>query len=478
MEGDENLEPIQTAYDEVQYPSALYRTTHPEHLAAIARLHGLAAADPRHARVLEIAGGDGFNVLAMAVALPDAQFVNFDLAPTAVARGQALVAASGLANARIEVGDVVEAADTMEGTFDYVIAHGLYAWVPPTVQEATMRLIDRVLAPEGVAYISYNALPGCHLRKAIRDMLLFELEGIADRDDRLRHAAVILEDFGRDRPDDSLSQAALRKTARLMRQKDLHTLFHDELGDIYDPKELRQIVAEAAAHNLAYLTESQPGGLFHGLPGRAIDDVTVVREAQLADYRDLSFFHQSLFVRPGRDPLRVPDDALLCSLLAGVPAGLRRTGPTTFHVGEGEFEVDDAALADFLEMVVRHAPVRVPLARFAQSPQHCEAILQLVNRGIVELHSLPFPGAVEPGDRPSANCLLRAMIERGETRLSTLDHRSIDIVEQGPRWFLSLLDGSRDRDELAARWQASEHASQIDVDTALRQLARAGLLSA
>jgi alkylhydroperoxidase family enzyme len=70
------------------------------------------------------------------------------------------------------------------------------------------------------------------------------------------------------------------------------------------------------------------------------------------------------------------------------------------------------------------------------------------------------------------------MIERGETRLATLDHRSIDIVEQGPRWFLTLLDGSRDRAELAAQWQATEHAERLDVDTALRQLARAGLLSA
>ncbi|MFC0206650.1 methyltransferase domain-containing protein [Novosphingobium soli] len=472
------MERTATAYDDVQYPSALYRTTHPEHLAAMARLHGLDAADPRRARVLEIAGGDGLNVLAMAAAFPEARFVNIDLAPTAIARGQALAQASGLANARIEVADVVCAAESFAGEFDYVIAHGLYAWVPPAVQQATLRLIDRVLAPEGVAYLSYNALPGGYLRMAVRDMLLAELGGIADAEERIRHALVILDDYGRPREDDSLAQAALRKTARLIADKDVHTLFHDELGTVYDPKSLQQVVAEAGAHNLAYLGESQPGGLFHGLPGEPLDDRALVRRAQLADHRDLCFFHQSLFVRPGRQPLRVPDWRIVGSLLAGVPSGIKRVGRSAFTMGESEFEVGDDELADFLEQLVVHAPARLPLARFAGSAAHGEAILRLVDRGIVELHSLPFPGVLEPGERPLANPLLRAMIAAGETRLFTLDHRAIAISEEGPRWFLSLLDGSRDRAELAREWQACGLAAPIDVDAALRQLARAGLLSA
>lgn len=473
------MDQARTAYDEVQYPSALYRTTHPEHLAAMARLHGLDAADPRRARTLEIAGGDGFNVMAMAATLPDAQFFNFDLAPSAIAQGQALAAASDLANVRIEVGDVVEAADTLEGEFDYVIVHGLYAWVPQIVQEATLRLIDRVLAPHGVAYLSYNALPGGYLRMAVRDMLLCEVGAITDNDERLRTAIVVLEDYAKPREGDSLAEAALRNTARLIARKNAHTLFHDELGAIYDPKSLSQVVTEAARHNLAYLTESQPGGLFHGLPGEALDDAAVVRRAQLADYtNDLSFFHQSLFIRPGRAPARVPDPALLGALLAGAPSTLRRVAETRFTVGDGEFEIDDAVLADFLENLVRFAPARLPLAQFADSALYCSALLQLVNRGIVELHSLPFPGALEPGEHPLANGLLRAMLDRGDTHLFTLDHRVVAITDEGPRKFLALLDGSRDRAALAQAWEAAGMTAQVPVETALSQLARAGMLSA
>ncbi|WP_232496145.1 class I SAM-dependent methyltransferase [Novosphingobium kaempferiae] len=471
------MESSRTAYDDVQYPSALYRTTHPEHLAAIARLHGLDAADPRNARVLEIAGGDGLNVLAMAAALPDARFVNIDLAPSAVARGQALAQASGLSNTRIEVADVVAAADTFAGQFDYVIAHGLYAWVPPAVQRATLRLIDRVLAPDGIAYISYNAMPGGYLRIALRDMLLHELGESTDDAERTRRAIAILEDFGRARDGDTTEQAAMRHMARRTAAKNSHFLFHDELGPVYDPKSLSQIAVEASAHNLAYLTESQPGGVFHGMPGEPLDDAAVVHRAQIADYRDLCFFHQSLFIRPGRLPLRVPNWRVFEALLAGVPNGLERTGATQFKVFSSEFEVGDALLAEFLDHLIRQAPARLSLACFAQSPVHGEAILRLVDRGIIELHSLPFPGTLSPGERPRANPLLRTLVAQGETKLFTLDHRSIAIDEEAPRLFLSLLDGSRDRDALARDWAETGGADQTDVATALRQFARAGMLS-
>ena len=68
------------AYDVMAYPSGVFATTHPDHLATIARLHGLNPPPPETARVLEIGGGDGMNLIAMAAAYPDARFRSFDLA--------------------------------------------------------------------------------------------------------------------------------------------------------------------------------------------------------------------------------------------------------------------------------------------------------------------------------------------------------------------------------------------------------------
>jgi len=471
------LEDRATNYDKVLYPSALYRTSSHEHLAAIARLHGVDAVDPRRARVLEIAGGDGLNLLAMGAAFPGAQFLSFDLAASAVEQGQALLAASGLDNVRIETGDIVEAAGSMDEPFDYVIAHGLYAWVPPHVQQATLRLIDRVLSPHGIAYLSYNALPGGHLRMALRDLLLFELDGLTDPDARLDRAEEVLAGFGRARDDDSFSQAALRRAARLMLDKDRHTLFHDELGPVYDPKSLQMMVTEAEAHHLAYLTEAQPGGFFHGFPGDDVDDRETVRRAQRRDYEEVCFFHQSLFVRPGRHPLRVPDPARLGALLAGVPPSLHRTGESEFAVGAGSFEVTDRTLADFLEKLVKLAPARLPLADLAASPDHAAALFQLIDRGIVEPHSLPYPGALEAGERPRVNPLARALIAQGAPALVTMDHRAVALAEEAPRRLLALVDGTRTVAELAAAAAGIDLPPGLDMAAVLRQFARSGLLA-
>ncbi len=43
---------------------------------------------------------------------------------------------------------------------DYVIAHGILSWINFEVRHALFRMVDRSLTPGGLAYFSYNALPG------------------------------------------------------------------------------------------------------------------------------------------------------------------------------------------------------------------------------------------------------------------------------------------------------------------------------
>ena len=216
---DSRAEP--NMYDTVAFPSMATPASHPDHLAAIARLHGLSPPPVETARVLDIGGGDGINALAMAEALPDARFLSIDLAARPVARGQAIAAAAGIANVRIEVADILDAARSLDEPFDYVIAHGVYAWTPAPVRDAMMALIGRVLTADGVGYVSYNALPGGHLRRMVREMTLHELEGVTDPAERYARAQHFLGAFAAPRDDDPPPLAALRtiaaKTAASMR---------------------------------------------------------------------------------------------------------------------------------------------------------------------------------------------------------------------------------------------------------------------
>src|SRR6188472_2473088 len=137
------------AYDAVRYSNFPYAQTHPDRLATVAILHGLQPPDPFNARVLEIGCGAGGNLLAMAAATPGIQAVGLDLARAPVEAGRAAAAAIPLTNIEFHQGDVRELTNGRLGEFDYIVAHGLYSWIPPDAQDALLAAIGACLAPTG-----------------------------------------------------------------------------------------------------------------------------------------------------------------------------------------------------------------------------------------------------------------------------------------------------------------------------------------
>ena len=153
-----------TSYDTVAYPSYPLRQAHPDLLATIATLHGLNPARPSRCRVLELGGGDGANLIPLAYAFPESAFLGIDLAPTPVQSGRNCIAELGLTNLELRCDDVMNLPADL-GRFDYIIAHGLYSWVPSTVRDHIMSIAHDHLAPHGVLYVSFNVYPGCHIRR-------------------------------------------------------------------------------------------------------------------------------------------------------------------------------------------------------------------------------------------------------------------------------------------------------------------------
>ena len=90
----------ETAYDSVPYPGHVHTHSHPNRIAAIARLFGIDAPPVSTARVLEIGCGDGGNVISIAYTLPRSQCVGVDLAATAIERGRQHVRALALQELR------------------------------------------------------------------------------------------------------------------------------------------------------------------------------------------------------------------------------------------------------------------------------------------------------------------------------------------------------------------------------------------
>src|SRR5207247_7326990 len=129
---------------------------------------GVKTAPLECCRVLEIGCASGGNLLPMAEALPEASFLGIDLSERQINEGQQAIAALGLGNVELRHLNVLEIGPDF-GLFDYIVCHGVYSWVPPVARDKILEVCRKNLAPNGVAYVSYNTLPGWHMRGMIRD---------------------------------------------------------------------------------------------------------------------------------------------------------------------------------------------------------------------------------------------------------------------------------------------------------------------
>ncbi len=441
-----------TPYDRVAYPTTVFAQTHPERLAVLARLAGLDAVPPERSRILEIGGGNCVNLLSMAAMWPECEAHGFDLSSSAIARGIEIAQASGLSNVTLAVEDICEAHHRYAaGSFDYVIAHGVYAWVPDHVREATMRLIGHVLSDNGVAFVSYNAMPGGHIRLIMREMLLDAIGEIDDPEQRIAAVRDFLETYARPQPDDEPLAKTLRQQAESMLKRPDSVLFHDELGPCFNPQRLLDVAGEAHACGLTFLTDAGRNRLLDGfLPdGSAVpDDLddAVLRAASRDDYANLRYFRQSLFVKGA------PDRTINATRIGDmwISTKLARQADGTFVHGGDTITIAHQPLADAIEQVAALHPQRVPLSAVTDDPEHLRLIVQLFAEWYVKLHPGPAPFPAAPCARPEASPLVRGMLEMGETMLCTLDHGVLKIEQPEMRALLMAADGQRSVAEIAA----------------------------
>ena len=518
-----------TLYDDVRYPSTTFPQTHPDRLAVLASLHGLNPAPVERCRVLEVGCGDGSNLIPMAFGLPESEFVGIDLAQTAIDRGRETIEALGLRNVALRHQDLRAFAQgtAQEAPFDYVIAHGVYSWVPDDVREALLELYRCRLAPHGVAYVSYNAYPGSRVRDMVREMLLYHVAGTEDSQTVMGRAQGLARLLADAMPATE-SLASIRDELRAVAARDPAVVFHDELSPVNQPYYFYELVDRVGAHGLRYLaeadfTEMTPRGFSPAIVEilQAVEQERgrVARE-QYLDFLKARRFRQTLLCHADAGPDRgpEPDDVRRFSVASPIrPASATpdlRSGVVEEFQGptRGALKLDlPIAKAALVELGVVW-PRRVPFAELCdaatarladaglsgeqgddQTAVLATVLFEAFAAGVVQLHAYLPALALEPGERPTASPLARLAIERDEALpIPTLLHTHLQVDDPLARQTIRLLDGTRDRAALVAglrRWvseqteagastSASPHVT-IDaaaLDEKLRDLARLGLL--
>lgn len=245
-----------TSYDEIPYDSQPVPRTHPEHLAVVSKLFGLESTAPNKCRLLELGCANGRNLFGLATALPESYFVGIDLSNVQISEGQMIRETTELNNLKLEQLSILE-IDKNFGTFDYIICHGIFSWVPHEVQNKILEICSNNLAENGVAFISYNTYPGWHIRGTIRDIMLYEAERFDKPSEKIlaarRTANFLAETITGIDSYEATFKAELDKIRRL---PDWY-MFHDLLEEHNEPVYFHEFMDRAGSNSLQYLCDAE-----------------------------------------------------------------------------------------------------------------------------------------------------------------------------------------------------------------------------
>lgn len=497
--------PLENSYDVVPYPSGAFPQTHPSRLAGMARIFGLAAASPAGARVLELGCGDGSNLLPLAEQLPGATFLGIDSSQVAIAGGQKTLEKAGLKNVELRHASILDFA-TSEGKFDYIIAHGVFSWVPEPVREKLLGICAEHLTENGVAYVSYNALPGWNMRRGLRDMMLYHTRGYNDPAKRVQQSRALLAFLTESVPTENNAYGLLLKSElEMMKGMPDNYLLHDILGEENTPFYFHEFVGRAAKHGLQYLGEPSLAEMLSiNFPEKVNQTLKqlnnqLVAQEQYMDFLRNRSFRQTLLCRSNVALNRAVSPALL-SQMAFRSALVRATGPVELIPGVSvgfitaagvQLNSTDAFVKAMLQTLAETKGVSViayrdllESARARSRPFLGEApadrdqidevtlqtnLMNLLARGFIELYAEPVAVRTDVPEKPAVSALAR--YQAMNTRMMTNRiHHSVP-ADAASRYVIAACDGTRNRDEVTAELVARVVEGKLQVNEAGAEVA-------
>jgi methyltransferase-like protein len=463
----------ETSYDLVPYESRPYRQAHPDRLATVAKLFGASPPSPERCRVLELGCASGGNLVPMAVELLASTFLGLDASARQVDNGRRTIEAVGLSNVELRHANILETQDL--GLFDYVICHGVFSWVPAPVRERILEICAQNLAPEGVAYVSYNTYPGWHFRGMVREMMRYHAARFEDPPTRVRQAAALLDFLAssvaaKDGPYGQL----LNEELELLRRVSASYLFHEHLEDTNEPLYFHDFMERAASRGLQYLGEAEVSTMAaYRVPEEVLETLRRISSDQIQAEQYLDFlrnrtFRQTLLCHARVELDRSIDPGRLAGMHVAAPVHSDHTGghPDDVAVFRGsrkeELSTRDPLLKAALELLEATWPATVPYPELVERSRDLAAsssptdgsslgaqLLRLyLSGGPVELHVVAPMFVREVSDRPRASPLARYQALQGDV-VTNLRHEPVQLSDV-ERFTIRLLDGSLDRAAIAA----------------------------
>lgn len=483
-------------YDQVDYPCYPFSQTHPDRMATIATLMGMQPASVEQCRVLELGCGTGANLYPMAEAFPNSEFVGIDLAAAPIEAGQCAVAELGFKNLHLHRADIMQVNETL-GKFDYIIAHGVYSWIPPPVREQLLKVCRQHLNEQGVAYISYNAYPGHYLRQLPRDMMRMHTRSINEPMEKVTQGLALLQlilkrfETKENAQADLFGHLIANNLDELQGYRHREGIYHDILAEENTAFYFYQFAQQAAQQGLQYLSEAdfceiQP--MYFPEEVQAVlnqfGEEHLILKEQYMDYLKCRIFRQTLVCRSEVKLDRKPQPQLIRNMFFSAP-GLKNLGEINLAAGAiEEFKVTERtklqtdfppAKAVLLELatirprtvsyeeLITCASRRLhPDKIFSAEEQNtiCEILYSAYCADVIELRTVDLKIAAQVGSHPKTTTLARWQAARQDI-ISNLLHASVDVEAPLTLRLLRLLDGERDEAQLLNELVTSPEAREL-----------------
>ncbi len=490
IDANAGIDPHAQRYDEVPYPNLVHGRTHPRTTGAIAALFGITPPDPSTARVLDLGCAAGMNILAMAADTPTARFLGVDISEAQIAMGNHMATELGLDNIAFRCGSFADLGDLADASFDYIICHGVFSWVAPPLRDVILTLVSRLLAPAGLAFVSYNTYPGWHFGNIVRDLMLREMDPDAPPLERVHSARKTLERHLDAAEDKSLRRALLMAERETLVDHSDSYLFHEYLTPEHHPLWFKDFAALARQHGLAYVADALPGivlpstqdgrlaVLLDALPEHDRQDP--IAQQQAIDEHLNNRFRRSILVKQPASPTLTLDPNLLSRLHVRLPREhiliREHGGPLSVRDRRSRLiPIHLPAAAEALEALRTASPASVPMTTLCDPSDPANrpllgTLVGLVFAEVLDVTLTPVRCATTLPSHPAVPRINRFQARRGDPIASRLFVS--EIVGELGAMLISRLDGSRCFDELVSELGVSRER----IDTMLKTFVERAIL--
>ena len=466
-----NINELKDSYDSFLYVSKPFSTTNINNLQAKAKMYGLTPAPIKGARVLELGASCGGNLIPQALYYPEATFTGIDLSGVQVQHGNEIIKSIGLTNVTLLEKDILD-IDENFGTFDYIIVHGIWSWVPDIVKDKILSICNVNLSDNGIAYVSYNTYPGWKRLEQLRDIMLYSEKRAMDQNllERTLYTKNVLkmvaDTMNSDERSRTQSDYKINNIHRVLNSNDYYVA-HEYLETFNDPVYVSEFIDRAQKQGCAYIGDEVLQRSFISCLAddvanniRTLSNGNYIDKEQFYDYVYDTQFRMSLLTKQSNESAINREETVTVNMLnslyylatssnkEGVPA----EWTDTVHIAIKE--LTDTAKQFTVQDIIDHINSKYPGYNIDNNHLY-QRLLLLITTGNLNIYGeaypiLPFVENESYIPEPFIN-YLKALIEDGGNQYTAIGNMYNQIderIDNGILFVAKLLTKPTTRDTL------------------------------